>query len=185
MLYRMMNDVSLPPTLKCLKFSTRLTSPRVDLTGQEHEAALFMETIAQKHQAVELIEVSYGIYWTGMYSAIWGRIRDNAAGSGTMTTLRMGKNGLLVNGTKKDAGGSFSHQSTSKDYILSTVVTDVYPLPLGKLTFTEHRRTILFQQDGSAAAAIRAQEAGVHHEWHERRFWTEPWTKLRKIFRRG
>ncbi len=168
----MLGKVTLPPSIRHLKLSTRLVSPKLDLVSQEQEAARYMEAFAARHPMMQQIEIAYGIYWTGMYSAVWGRLRENtevASGAG------MGQ--LTHDGV--DSG--YSSKSSSHDYILSTVVSSVHPLPLGKLTFTEHRRTILFPNDTSSALAEAQEKA----DFGEKRFFGFIWMRFRRLFGKG
>ncbi|KAF8959631.1 hypothetical protein BDZ97DRAFT_1922803 [Flammula alnicola] len=167
-LYNMMNKISLPPNVKYIKFSTRLGSPRIDLAEQEHEAACFMESFASRHPRIQHMDIDYGIYWTGMYSAVWGRIRENNERS------ESGVDHI----TRDNTDNGYSSKSSSRHFVLSTVVSTVHPLPLGKLTFTEHRRTILFAHDTSGILS----EDDELHAMGERRFWMLIWTRFRRFF---
>ena len=75
----MMGNTTLPPGIKHVKLSTRLSSRSLHHVAQEHEAAAFLESFARRHPSVQKIEIEYGIYWTGMYSVVWGRTRENNA----------------------------------------------------------------------------------------------------------
>ncbi|KDR80995.1 hypothetical protein GALMADRAFT_207893 [Galerina marginata CBS 339.88] len=180
-LYDRMSTITLPPRIKHLKFSTRLTRHKLDLSSQEHEAATFMESFASRHPSIQRIEVDYGIYWTGTYSVIWGRIRENSDTLATTSTTATSNpsDAELPMPTKDALNGDagYSSKSSSKEYILSTVVSTVHPLPLGKLTFTEHRRRILFPQD---TVSISPADEGKG----DKRFWTVIWDGFRRIFGR-
>lgn len=131
-----------------------------------------MEAFASRHPAVQRMEIAYGIYWTGMYSGVWGRLRRNAeAQSGA------GMDQI----THDDVDNGYSSKSSSRDYILSTVVSSVHPLPLGKLTFTEHRRTILFPND---TAGVLAEDQEMP-DFGEKRFFGFIWMRFRRLFGKG
>lgn len=169
----------LSPRIKYVKVTTRLTSPRQDLVAQEDEAAQFMEAFASRHPTIQRIEVEYGIYWTGMYLATWGRIRENndsdEIDGDYPANLKKYK---PITRVKDEDDGGYSSKSSSKDYILSTVVHTVHPLPLGKLTFTEHRRRILFPQD--TLSNFVAQKS-VWDETRETRPWTSIWMGVKRL----
>ncbi|KAJ3515703.1 hypothetical protein NLJ89_g1593 [Agrocybe chaxingu] len=206
-LYTMMATASFPEALRFLKLTTRLRSPRLDLAEQEHEAACFTEAIARRHPNLQRIELGYGIYWTGTYSAVWGRIRNNVAlratnsNTGHVGSERSGEvsAGGDPNGdadpttdpaahppriAKEDMEGGYSSKSSSKDYIMSTVVSTVHPLPLGKLTFTEHRRTILFSNDAGPGGSAEGLGFGLEDGSADgtRSFWMSAWMRLRRLF---
>jgi hypothetical protein len=170
----MMDNAALPPNVKHIKLSTRLSNnPKLNLYEQEREAANFMESFGSHHPSLQRLEIGYGIYWTGMYSAVWGRIRENTEMVSSSDTGDAGPT-PRVNGD-----GGYSSKSSSKDYILSTVVSTVHPLPLGKLTFTEHRRTILFTHDSTLMNKIEQEFADLSQQ----RIWNILWTRLRKWWR--
>jgi hypothetical protein len=178
----MTSKIVLPPTLQFLKFSTRLSGSKLDLSEQEHEAACFTERLARKHPCLQRLEINYGIYWTGMYSVVWGRIRKNMD-VGAQEVAPMASDGAKNNEvssttTEKGMEGSYSSKSSSKDFILSTIVSTVHPLPLGKLTFTEHRRTILFQNLKSTSARNRIEGRSGES------IWAMTWRRLRRLLRR-
>jgi len=168
-----MTQVNLPATVKHLKLSTHLTTPKVDIAAQVHDAATFIQTIAQKHPAMQRIEVAYGVHWTEMYSAVWGRIREDMSGIDS----EQGTGGLL--GPKADLQSRNSFKCSSEHCtILSVVVSSTYPLPLGKLTFMEHRRKIL-QHDPSADTRTE-EEGAVSNVLDRNRFWILAWMVLRR-----
>ncbi|PPQ74056.1 hypothetical protein CVT24_012949 [Panaeolus cyanescens] len=240
-LYALLLRTEFPKTLKYITLHTRLSStpsssrhtpppqpPVKDGEGsssqtkdsitipssQERAAAEFTEGLAKLCPNLHRVEVNYGIYWTGMCTAVWGRIRENDnyqtqrgwkmlkkkrcghdlkekrrdnssqdawdpangnrdaqqesqrpesartpssasfADSDTVATSDESDNDLDINrpvAPRKIKEG-YSSKSSSKEYILSTVVSSVHPLPLGKLTFTEHRRTILLQDEAPGVA---------------------------------
>ena len=165
----MMDKVPLPPNIKQMKLSTRLTNvPKLDLHEQEREVATFMESFGSRHPTIQRMEIGYGIYWTGMYSAVWGRIREN---SEKVYSPESGDSELV------SREGGYSSRSSSKDYVLSTVVSTVHPLPLGKLTFTEHRRTILFTPDSPLMDKVDDEELA---DPSRRRIWNFLWLRLRR-----
>ena len=167
----MMDKVSLPPNIKQMKLSTRLASdPKLDLHEQEREVATFMESFGSHHPTMQRMEIGYGIYWTGMYSAVWGRIRENSE------KVYSSESGSLGPISKDTIEGGYSSKSSSKDYILSTVVSTVHPLPLGKLTFTEHRRTILFTHNSALMDKVDEEFANQSRQ----RIWNILWTRLRR-----
>lgn len=168
----MMNKVPLPPNIKQMKLSTRLTNdPKLDLHEQEQEVATFMESFGSHHPTMQRMEIGYGIYWTGMYSAVWGRIRENSE------KVHPSESGDLGSISRDTMEGGYSSRSSSKDYVLSTVVSTVHPLPLGKLTFTEHRRTILFSPDSTLMDKVDDQELAAPSQ---RRIWNFLWLRLRR-----
>ncbi|KAH9479130.1 hypothetical protein JR316_0007709 [Psilocybe cubensis] len=176
-LYTMMNEMSLPRSIQRLRFSTRLNSSKLDILAQEHEVACFMEAFASRHPNIQRIEIGYGIYWTGMYSGVWGRIRENTEVNEAQKLQADSQ--PVKKGGDIDDGGGYSSKSSSKDYIVSTVVSTVHPLPLGKLTFTEHRRKILFPQDTVTAKGIERHEALATGD---KRFWGYFWVPIKRLF---
>lgn len=164
----MMGKIVFPPHVRYVKLLTRLASPKLDINRQEHKAACFMESFARRNPALQRFEIGYGIYWTGMYSAIWGRLREN-----TET-----ESAAVDEITSDNVDNGYSSESSSRNYILSTVVSSVHPLPLGKLTFTEHRRTILFPNDTSGMLAVDH----VISEFGEKRFFSFLWMRVRRLF---
>ena len=133
----MIGTIVLSSTLKSIKFLTRLGSEE-DLRVQENQATSFIQAFASQYPKVQTIEISYGIYWSGMYTAKWGRIRqtndERKKGDSSQRGSEVGK----VN-----ESGGYSVKSSSKDGLMSTIISSVSPLPLGKLIFTEHRRMII------------------------------------------
>jgi len=103
---------------------------------------------------------------------IWGRIRENADVEATppideFSTL------------PKDMAESYSSKSSSKDFIISTVVSTVHPLPLGKLTFTETRRKIMFQN-------LKITPTGnVVPDERRVGIWAMTWRKIRRLLQRS
>lgn len=97
--------------------------------------------------------ISYGIYWTGIYTAKWGRIRQ-------------------TNGESKE--------EVSEDCLMSNIISSVNILPLGKLTlFTEHRRMIIFHNGSLSSAQLLTR---MHHDVsvsgsHERTPWMNLWLR--------
>ncbi|KAF9461755.1 hypothetical protein BDZ94DRAFT_1262901 [Collybia nuda] len=96
-LYILLQGVTLPPNLTKLRIATKLQNGNLDSPTQEREASKLIEGLAQTYPALTNVEIMYGTYWTGTYSARWSRLS--------------------------------SLSSTG---------------PLGKLSFKEHRRTIVF-----------------------------------------
>ncbi|KAF8810484.1 hypothetical protein BYT27DRAFT_6492840 [Phlegmacium glaucopus] len=167
-LYDMIGTIALPSSLKSIKLLTRLGSDD-GLPDQEHQVASFIQAFASQYQKVQRIDISYGIYWTGTYTAKWGRIRQT-------------NDEILI--PKEDSSpervtesGGYSSKSSSNDCLLSTVISSVNPLPLGKLTFTEHRRMILFP--GSAAAG-----SSMYHDFVSRSngWMMNLWLRLKGFF---
>jgi len=142
-----------------------------------------MESFASRHPGLQRIEIEYGIYWTGMYTATWGRIRENHNVSNSNLDDVESDESLSehqpISKVKGDQDGGYSSNSSSKDYILSTMVLTVHPLPLGKLIFTEHRRRILFPQDTLPSALAEQRILGDESDG---RTWTSIWTNLKKWF---
>jgi len=75
---------------------------------------------------------------------------------------------------------------------MSTVVSTVYPLPLGKLTFSLNRRTILFPHGGKSGGWIESSNGIFEGELTdeqreaERGSWMAFLGRLKKMFgRRG
>lgn len=176
----MMNEILLPPGIKQLAFSTRLNSSKLSILAQEHEAACFMEAFAGRHPNIQRIEIGYGIYWTGMYSAIWGRLRENTEMETSEARHLRANSKPVSKGGELEDGDGYSSKSSSKDYIVSTVVSTVHPLPLGKLTFTEHRRKILFPQDTVTAAKSVGDREVL--DTGDKRFWGYLWVPIKRLF---
>ena len=162
----------LPSSLKSIKFKTRLGSEE-DLLVQENQAASFIQAFASQYPKVQRIEISYGIFWTGTYTAKWGRIRR---------TNDESKEGSGVRKVNKP-GGYSSKSSSSNDCLMSTIISSVNPLPLGNLTFTEHRRMIIFQNGSlsTPAAGLPVHHASVSGS-NKRRPWMNFWLRLKKFF---
>lgn len=182
----MMGNATLPPRIKHVKLSTRLSGRSLHHVAQEHEAAAFMESFARRHPTVHRIEIEYGVYWTGMYSVVWGRTRENNVNlqlpSDPAYPGNFSSNSDLVPDVESDGGGH-SSKSSSKDHILSTVVSTIHPLPLGRLTFTEHRRKIFFPHDSIGAIG---DPANLEHEGDsEKRLWNLIWGRLRRFLGRS
>ncbi|KAF8885088.1 hypothetical protein CPB84DRAFT_1788689 [Gymnopilus junonius] len=183
-----MGNTILPQRVKHIKLSTRLSSRSLHHVAQEHEAAAFMESFARRHPSIQSIEIEYGIYWTGMYSVSWGRTRENKADADVQSPRDITYPGNLL--SKSDPspdvgndGGGYSSKSSSKDHILSTVVSTIHPLPLGRLTFTEHKRKIFFPRDSTGAIGDPANLEFEDDD--ERRFWNLIWSHLRRFFGRN
>lgn len=104
---------------------------------------------------------------------IWGRIRENT--NVEATTPPIDELSILP----KDMEEGYSSKSFSKDFIISTVVSTVQPLPLGKLTFTETRRKIMFQNLKVSSTGIVVPD--------ERRvgIWAMTWRKIRRLLQRS
>lgn len=169
-LYDLMDKASFPPNIKQLKLSTRLINdPKLNLNEQEREVATFMESFGSHHPTMQRMEIGYGIYWTGMYSVVWGRIRENSE-------VFSSESRDLGPVSRKNVEGGYSSRTSSKDCILSTVVSTVHPMPLGKLTFTEHRRTILFTHNSALVDKVDQEFPGVSRQ----RIWNILWMRLRR-----
>lgn len=95
-LYILLQGVTLPPNLTKLRIGTKLQNGNLDTPTQEHEASKLIEGLARAYPALCNVEITYGTYWTGTYSARWSRLSSSSTGL------------------------------------------------LGKLSFKEHRRTIVF-----------------------------------------
>ena len=172
-LYDMIGTIVLPSTLQSIKLITRLNSDQ-DVPGQKHQVASFIQAFATQYPKVQRIYISYGIYWTGTYTAKWGRILqtndDNLIQKEEDSSQPESAKVVGVEGV------GYSSESSSTDCLTSTVISSVNPLPLGKLTFTEHRRTILFQ---SGSPMYPDSVSGLN----EQRSWTTNlWMRLRRFF---
>ena len=171
----MIGTIMLPSSLKSIKLDTRLGSEE-DLLVQENQAASFIQAFASRYPKVQKINISYGIYWTGTYTARWGRTRqtndESKEGSRTRSGVR-----------KVNESGGYSSKSSSNDCLMSTIISSVNPLPLGNLTFTEHRRMIIFQNGSlsTAAAGFPMHHASVSGS-NNRRPWTNLWMRLKRFF---
>ena len=73
-MYDMIGTILPPSSLKSIKILTHLGSEEYYLRAQENQAVSFIQAFASHHPKVQTIEISYGIYWTGMYTAKWSRI---------------------------------------------------------------------------------------------------------------
>ncbi|KAF9528988.1 hypothetical protein CPB83DRAFT_835452 [Crepidotus variabilis] len=182
-LYEMVLRTRFPQSLRFLELNTKLSSVGMDIVSQERETALFMEAVARRQPSLQRIQVTYGIYWTGLYKAVWGRIRSNSDNNSaptcsTAATPVMSRAPSFRTGPQD----GYSAEESSKDYVLSTIVSSVHPLPFGKLTFTEHRRRILFQSDTLVALA-GPSVAGAEGGAGSRKFLSVAWGTIRRIFR--
>jgi len=173
-LYDMIGTVVLPSSLKSIKFLTRLGSEEY-LTVQKHQASSFIHAFASQYPKVQRIEISYGIYWTGTYTAKWGRILQTNGESKEEDSSQTGSKVRRLN-----EGGGYSSKSSSDDCL---IISSVNPLPLGKLTFTEHPRMIIFQNGSLSSGAVGFP---MHHVSvsgsHERRPWMNLWLRLKRFF---
>ena len=138
----MMSTIVLPSNLKSIHLLTRLCSDE-DSSVQEHQAASFIQAFASQYPKIQQIDISYGLYRKGLYNAKWGRIRQ----TNDESLIPKGESGSAIV-RKINKSGGYSSKSSADDHLVSTVTSTVNPLPLGKLTFTEHRRMILFQSSG-------------------------------------
>jgi len=179
----MIGVIVLPSSLKSIKLLTRLGSDE-GLPDQEHQAASFIQTFASQYPKVQLIDISYGMYWTGTYTAKWGRIRQNNEES--LIPKGEASNSAVI---KTNECGGYSSKSSSHDCVVSTIISSINPLPLGKLTFTEHRRMILFQPGSSLSLSSLSSDVAslMYYDSdsssnHERRSWiVELWLRLKRI----
>jgi hypothetical protein len=173
----MIGTIVLPSSLKSIKLDTRLASEE-DLLAQENQAASFIQDFASQYPNVQRIDISYGIYWTGTYTAGWGRIRQTKTDESNLKEGSRTRSGVRkVN----EAGGGYSSKSSSNDCLMSTVISSINPLPLGNLTFTEHRRMIIFENGSMSTAAAAMHHASVSGS-NERRPWMNFWLRLKRFF---
>lgn len=174
----MIGTIILPSGLKSIRLLTRLGSEE-NLTVQENQAAFFIQAFASQYPKVQQIEISYGIYWTGIYSAKWGRIRQTNDETKEGDSSRAGSEVRR----KVNEGGGYSSKSSSNDCLISTIISSVNPLPLGKLTFTEHRRMIIFQNGSLSSAAAATDHVSVSDSAsNKRRPWMDFWLRVRRFF---
>ena len=175
----MIDTIALPSNLKSIKLLTRLGT-KYNLTVQENQAASFIEAFASKYPKVQRIDISYGMYWTGTYTAKWGRIRQTSDEGLVKSGHQIGPAVREVN-----EGGGYSSKSSSNDYLMSTTISSVNPLPLGKLTFTQHRRMILFQNGlpaGGAGGGAPSMDHDLDYGSNQQRPWMNIWLRLKKFF---
>ena len=183
-LYDILASANIPPHLRYLKVDTRLSSMSTDLEVQERETANFIEAFASHHPAITKLELTYGVYWTGIYSAVWGRLRNNDAPLSTPSEE--------LAGIMELCGGGYSSKSSSRHCLMSTVVSTVHPLPLGKLTFSLNRRTILFPNGGKSGGLLGSSGSGIfegeltnEQREVERSSWMAFFCRLKKMFGRN
>jgi hypothetical protein len=135
----MIGTIVLPSTLRSIKLTTHLDTHQ-GVPVQKHQVASFIQAFATQYPKVQRIDISYGTYWTGMYTAKWGRILQT---NDDNLIQKDGEPSPPESG-KVDEGDGYSSKSSSTDCLASTVISSVTVnlLPLGKLTFTEQRRRV-------------------------------------------
>ena len=175
----MIDTIALPSNLKNIELSTRLVSEE-DPTVQENQAASFIQVFASRYPKVQRIDILYGSYWTGMCTAKWERLRETKDES-MISQERYSSQGFRE--TKFNEACRYSSKSYNHDgCLVSTIFSSIYPLPLGKLTFVEHRRMIIFENKPSSSAAARSP---MHHDSisgsNQPSPWMNLWLRLKKF----
>ena len=115
-----------------------------------------------------------------MYTAKWGRIRQTNEGSLMSKEGDPSQAGSAVG--KVNEGGGYSFKSSSNDCLVSTIISLVNSLPLGKLTFTENRRTIIFQPGSSSTAPESSRDREPDSTLNRRNPWMKLWMRLKRFF---
>ncbi|KAF9003963.1 hypothetical protein BDQ17DRAFT_1355216 [Cyathus striatus] len=190
LLFCILRDIDLPPHLTHLTIHTRLNSGNQDSAQQKNTVALFIEGLAARHTALCKVEIGWGVYWTGMFIATWERVNptDRAISAATShdEQIKLMLQSSQVDDTERDSmdSGYHSIQSSLASCLDSypsqrTLVTHAM-LPLGKLTFTEHRRRTVTMCAPSGASWMYVGSGEVRND----RWFQKLATRLRGVVKR-
>lgn len=164
MLYVVMRSHVFSPSLKRLTLITHLkNTSNLDSATQYKDVAIFLEGLGQVNSQLESVDLRYGTYWTGIVDVSWRRRACTPPeGSGKQEDGHLGWNAncFLEDGgwrpptiTREPSSASsvtpvasnISQVAVEKFFALPSKPrnTTIMTLRLGKMTFTEQKRTVV------------------------------------------